>query len=777
MKPGLIYRMQWDTVDTVRDPDTLNVPSKEMTVNIYDTETLIEDDEDEEVIELQAAMPPLRISVIDNSEDKFTPVRAKQAVIRFLTNSAEGQDVGTFADSSDNRWKVECLAGDDTIFLGFLMLSDMQQPFLPDPQTVELTASDHLGLLKDIALTDDNGAALSGKYKIGNIIAYCLKKTGLSLPLRVINNLRHGSGTFTVEMQFIGGDNDIVVANANAYLFYGGQEITISGSTSNNGTFKVQGVGTGIVTLIGIAGTLVTEGPVTVTVEDTSFGHFYDKIYLDAKTFEKDISESDDCRTVLEKILGEDSTVFQWKGFWTILRLDEITNNPFYIFPFDADGNIGVDWEESDPIRDIGAEANICHANAGTILRMDRPHKFVKLLFRYVSPKEIVCNIDFSRGDFIADLPDEVINHVPYTVKKYAIDCWTVRRISGSVTSTAYITRKFLYGVETERFLTIAPKVGGVATPWDFAESQPIEVQAGDKADVSVDYKYDTNHGSGGTTIFPMKIYLHGDDGNWYYWWHSTSTNLEDFTWTNGGTSEVERLIPVVYDASAVDDSQWRSLFVNLAPAPISGKLYIGLIQGFQNNNGDNQNFNFQGLNIDYHPYINGSYQLFTGHYNKVSRSDSNYITSREKEVFIGDSPRKEFKGAMFFMDSGGLFNLTAQFYDASLTAIDGTPTRTNPYGYIQSYAVWNQYRRANRIFPSTLLGMFNDSDPDQWPDIINKFRLVDTNSNTNNRFFLMISCEQDLKTLVWTGTLIECFKTDEGHLYTDDHELKYLTS
>ncbi len=773
MKPGVIYRMQWDTVDTVRKDPSLNVPSKVLTVNIYDTETLIEDDEDEEVITLQAAMPPLTITTIDNSEDKFTPVIGKQATIRFLTDSAQGQDAGTFADSSDNRWRVEALAADDPIFVGFLMLSDIQQPFLPDPQVVELTASDHLGVLKDVPLTDDDNELLSGKFKIGQIIAYCLKKTGLSLPLRVVNNLRHGSGTFSIEVQFIGGDNDLVVANSNAYLFYAGQEITISGSASNNGTFKVQGVGTGIVTLVGIAGTLVTEGPVTVTFNDTSEGHFYDKIYLDIKTFEKSISESEDCRTVLEKILGEDSKLFQWKGFWTILRLDEVTNNSMYMFPFDADGNLGVDWEEINPIRNIGASANVCHANAGTIFRMDRPHKFVKETFRYESPKEIVCNIDFSRGDVISS-PDLSAATGTGT---YQIDCWTVRRISGSVTSTAHITRKFIYGVENERYLTITPKTGGVATPWDFAESQPIEVLAGDKADVSVDYKHDSNHGSGGTTIFPMKIYLKGDDGNWYYWWHSTSTNLEDFTWTNAGTSEVERLIPVVYDASAVDESQWRSLSVNLHALPVAGKLYIGLIQGFQNNNGDNQNFNFQGLNIDYHPYINGSYQLFTGHYNKVSRSDNGYITSRDNQVFIGDSPRKEFKGAMFFVDSGGLFNLTARFYDASLTAITGAPTSTKPYGYWQAFAVWNQYRRANRIFPSTLQGIYNDSEPDEWPDIINKFQLTDTNPNTNNRFFLLISFEQNQKTMIWTGTLIEDFKTDEGHLYTDTHEFKFLTS
>jgi hypothetical protein len=66
--------------------------------------------------------------------------------------------------------------------------------------------------------------------------------------------------------------------------------------------------------------------------------HWYDVVYLDAKTFESEIGESENCYTVLEKILGEDCFITQWKGNWWIFRLDEMENNPVYVAEFDLVG-------------------------------------------------------------------------------------------------------------------------------------------------------------------------------------------------------------------------------------------------------------------------------------------------------------------------------------------------------------------------------------------------------------------------------------------------------
>lgn len=139
-------------------------------------------------------MSPLIISTINNGQDKFLGIRAKQAEIRFVSDQSNGLDSSLFADMSDNQYLVSVHAGSSFIFTGYLVAAGLQQPFQPDPQVIVLTASDHLPLLKDIPLTDNSGNTLQGKYRIADIITLCLAKTGLTKALKVVNNIRSGLG-------------------------------------------------------------------------------------------------------------------------------------------------------------------------------------------------------------------------------------------------------------------------------------------------------------------------------------------------------------------------------------------------------------------------------------------------------------------------------------------------------------------------------------------------------------------------------------------------------
>jgi len=212
---------------------------------------------------------------------------------------------------------------------------------------------------------------------------------------------------------------------------------------------------------------------------------------------------------------------------------------------------------------------------------------------------------------------------------------------------------------------------------------------------------------------------------------------------------------------------------------PVSGKLYIGLIQGHQVvTGGTNQDIYYQNLQVDIIPFINGSYQRYTGHSNKVIRSNaaSSYNAIRDKEVFLGDSTRSILKGSMFFLRSDLQFKLTQQFYSANSNGL-GNPDKfaTHPFGHLQAYSVWNQYRLANRIFPSSVYGLFRDGN-NEWPDLPNKFQLSDDNPNTNFRYFMLVSFDQDWRNLTWTATFIEMFRNPPGHDYGDYLDFKYIT-
>lgn len=782
MKAGLIYRTQWDTVPVVLPPVALGglgttITSETITVDIEDTDVQIDDAADPEVRTMLAASDPLIISTINDGEDKFSPIKAKQAKITVKSDNSLGVAASTFADSSDRRFKVRAYTESRDIFIGFLLSPDIQQLFLPDPVDVVLTATDQLGLLKGTPLKDFADINPLGKYRIADFLAMALKPTGLDLQIKAVMNVRHGTADFSFSTATFAATGKTITFPSTQF-FYAGQEIGITGTALNNSVFNVVSVTQGASTVV-----VVSQTPVNETFSGSGLagdfsgkGHLYDKIYLDAKTFESNIGECEDCYTVLEKILGEDCILFQWRGDWWIIRLDEIDDNILYPFEFNTDGSLVGALTPINPTRPIGNNSDIVHEGVNTTYRFGQMQKFIKEVYKYEPPKEIVCNMDFSRGDAIT--PPDL--SAPDATGDYALDCWTVRRTSGSITSTAFIRKKFRYGTEEERYVVITPQTGA-ATPYNFIESQPIELVKSDKATISVSFRFENNiSGSGLYAYNIFKIYVLGVDGLYYYWWttDSDTTDLTKYRWTSSAT-ETDRAVDMGWNLGDVNETEWRTFSVDIGPIPVDGKLYIGLYQGRQGgHSSDNQNIYYQGLNFTYQPFINGSYQLFKGQYNKVTRllEPDKFKASREKEVYVSDSPRREFKGAMFFLDSNANYQLTrGHFYSSNVTALNLPPeiSYSHPFGYLQAFSVWNQYRNQYRIFNCSLYGLFRNEER-EWPDIINKFQLSDANTNSNFRFFLANAFEQNWKTMKWNGTLLEVYNQTIGHRYDDTHEFKY---
>lgn len=134
----------------------------------------------------------IRISAVNNDNDVHHSIRAKQAVIKFISTSQINLNSFAGGAFSDKRYYVEVSVNTDTniVFKGFLEMSDLSEPFLSPSNVVTLTATDKLGSLKDVAMTDFSGNNPSGHYTIAKYIAFCLRKTGLSLKINVISNLR-----------------------------------------------------------------------------------------------------------------------------------------------------------------------------------------------------------------------------------------------------------------------------------------------------------------------------------------------------------------------------------------------------------------------------------------------------------------------------------------------------------------------------------------------------------------------------------------------------------
>lgn len=146
-----------------------------------------------EVIPLEMTDAPVVVSVIDNEEDAFTPVRSKQ--LEASVYSGNGVDIASFADGGDQRWYVEYLVNNVIKFIGFLSISDLSQDIMPDPNVINLVATDGLGFLSDIPLTDFDEVNPTNERKIMDYIAWSLRKTGLELPIVVCMNIRERFAT------------------------------------------------------------------------------------------------------------------------------------------------------------------------------------------------------------------------------------------------------------------------------------------------------------------------------------------------------------------------------------------------------------------------------------------------------------------------------------------------------------------------------------------------------------------------------------------------------
>lgn len=771
MQYGLIYRMEFKNIEgfTVR-------------ANISPTDILIPDEDDPQIINLQPGAAPIVISASNNDEDKYSPIRSKSARLQFVTDTANGLDSATFSQGGDNLWKVDIYLQDtpQLIFTGFLIMADNQQPFQPDPQYVTLTATDHLAALKEAKLTDLDGLNPIGKYRVADLINFCLRKTGLELSFFVINNLRAGSGQVTF------ADVDFSANSINVHevtnFFYVGQEITITGSVSNNITTTVDSVLTLTNTVANVAATLVDEVATNVTITDTASAlHWYDNVYIDAKTYESKIGESEDCYTVLSKILGEDCYITQWNGSWRIMRVDEMEDNPFYIAEFSPEG-VYISTATDTIEKSIGRIEDFKFANADTLLRFIRPHGFIQETYNYTTPLEVPCNVNFERGDFVTGT----------NPKDYNLDCWTKRRgLPGAyispITITDFIQRVFNDNdYEVERYIYITPQTGHSgfsSTDDEYIESEPIPVNEKDKATGSIQWKLDNDVASSSQQFRLFRFILKGIDGSYWILGEATvGDGIPIWYDTAGWTINTGKgATGIVF--SAQDEREWQSIEWNVPPMPVAGELFIWINQFYQSSTtGVNTTVFYSNLRFEYIPYINGTYAKVTGQQLKVTRTETGYLANRDNDVFISDSPAPLFKGSMFLLINGAYILFPNWF--AAAPWGNSYPPDTNylhPYGYIQAFSVWNQYKGyknpANdrgigiNIFQGSVYGL-----TDSWPDLLHKILLTDANSQTNNRFFMLLSIEQDWKSCIWTAIFVEVYNRAIYKTYNDTFTFKYIS-
>lgn len=742
-----------------------------------------------ETYELEMADSPVVFQTVDNSEDKFTPIKSKSCTIRVFTNDIV--NAMTFADGGDNQYKVEIAVNDEqsVIFSGWLSISDLGQTFQPDPNVLVLTATDGLGFLRDLPLSDDEGRYLTGPHKMIRFISWALQKTGLELDIWVQMNLIENHATY-----------------------------------------------------------------------DVPANHFYNYCYLNAQTFEASIGESENCFTVLEKILGEFCELSQDKNRWFIKSIDEAGYSEFRICRFDSQGT-PIDYQTKTYQKLIGANEDMAFMNDDARLSLQRPYKYVKHTFDYEYPSEIVQNIDFERGTATTE-PDPT---APTSTGIYKPEGWTLARAGDGtggewldlyqqVGARGEIIKEFEYAYEVERYMVVEHEDVPGNDYIHYLKSTPFYVKKGDRLKISIDVGQTDDL----LYVNPFHVWLEADTA--FYTWYYDNTNPASVI--NEWTEKTKPLTASISDNPFTQ--MWRiTLNDDLQPeddlplfttasseidVPADGVIWVRLCTNANNT----VPYYFSNLSIDITPKVNSSYQKYTGQFH-ISEQDIDNKASRDEQVSVTDAPRIEMKGALLkvkgtqeiyndplaFEDGNGVtldgfqtpffnlndyvlisgtaenngtfrivalnyssitdktvltfaeetyaetitaiisgytYELTDLFYDSILYPW-GATSSLYPYGQHQNQAVWNQFNRVFTAFEATIDGLETDMVdtyglPDL-PDLMHSYLQTDVHPATDNKQFKVLHYEQDTDNCEWNLYMMEVSDSTIPKSYTG-HSFKY---
>jgi hypothetical protein len=713
-------------------------------VDIHDTESFAETG-DPVITELQGGEVPFRVTTVDNDRTKFKAIRAKAAEIVFKSSDSYANAL-TFAAGSDSRWLVQAYIESTgfTLFYGYLITDDGQQAFLPHTHKndIVLTATDNLGTLDEIPLTDFDGNYVRGKKTRLEWLTYALRPTNLELNIVITD-------TWMEESQV-----DFECPWLHTYLDGKTFESKIGEAVSCLEALEI---------LLGWNCELkqfdkkwivshideLTNSP-AYCFEFTPDGtHVSDY----TQSFQKTIGKAQNI-----KLIGKDAIVY----FSRPQKFNRLTFN--YNLPIEIIDNIDFSRGTDDivPIVVDMTPHILTYANLGAFPATGSYDVFYRatdtsFVYKWIS------------GGYVQITGAEI----PYGTA-FVWEDWTMGRIGGSPTTTGYIAKIFTNGAETSRYAVMP---GGDGS--NYISCNPIPLNRFDKFTFSFDRRLINDYNNGGpsdkTTEDVAQIRLYGTNGTYWTLANFAVGDILPGTWVecNSAFTTNQQNLRAQYVQDQTDLRQWMNISVDAQPLPVEGTVVILL---HQNRIFVNEESHFSNLQFDLAMFINGSYQKYTGHSNTVEQ-DGDFKANIDEEVRLGDAPHPLIKGGFFINDSG-TYRRSGRWYAAGdLLNQSITPPipdeYLHPFGHLQIYAVWNQNRRHFMSISGSLKGMELTTEP---ADTIHLYQIEAPNPeiDVENKYFMLTGRDADPESQQWSGNLIEVFDEDELKTYDDPHTFKY---
>jgi hypothetical protein len=477
---------------------------------------------------------------------------------------------------------------------------------------------------------------------------------------------------------------------------------------------------------------------------------------VEARSFLSDDETFLDCYEVLRRIVSQHFVVFYHLGTFNILRVADLQRILMHFTEFAPDGVTVIDGGEGDAINaKIGRSENITSIANDNNLSLVYSRKKIKLSYSYEGLKNLPRNKNWRNGSLL--LP---IGGVDW--RAYQVNDWDFGKVVSLATpggtlvgTTANHYRRInldAFGYEKESFIVIESNSGEQI--WMRAE--PIPVHQNDKVSISISFKCTTNLAPG--NAFPLRVWLAPSDGAPTRYGLDFSANYPTHTGDGKWQSGLQG-VGISY-VTGDDSREWHSVTVESQPLPEDGTLYIALECQF---NGGFESF-YKDFTFEYIPYIDGGYRPVKGDYNKYEQA-LNIKNVVEEDVFISDSPKKAINGALYNVNGTDLLDPTWYRYGTS---------ELKRYTDLVALGYYNlRYRKFRKIIGSFKGFNYEHRTGEYIPfGLMTKFEFVEMG---DGRQYMCVNPRMNLKTGLWSGTMIEVYKDSNDGTQAGTYEFNYI--
>lgn len=548
--------------------------------------------------------------------------------------------ITAFQSEDDNGVQVKLLQGTTLLFIGFLVQDDFYETMVDYTHSITLSATDGLGLLKGVILSEASvRRVFNCSYRTNGVdtVVYFYSANAAFFP-QAGNTIEIGGVSYIIDTA-VYESTTIGIATYN-------WTITLTTTTGGIAQTVADVYLTGEInlmirnSLLSIIAICLYQTNLTLTTNIFSNIYEYrqdatistlDQTLVDSQMFAES-DTYDDCYSVLSKILiAFNLTLIQANGEWNLINFYEVkeyTDNAIPGFVYD-DTWLAIGNTTLNNTFFIGPDPQLTRPIAGLTQGALRGFKFVKKQFDYRQPKYIFKNNDLQ---ILGDLLREYIVGI-YSIKEYVATWFEVG--VGPIYSEYFIrvTTDIPTNTEVDRYLVVR---GNCSDTIRSICSNDIEISEGDKVNLSFSVKSNVS-----TLLYAGVFAVRLSD-------NTTTKYVDELPADNGAW-----ISTVGFNQDFYDTGEWESVSIQSSQTPYGGIVKCFLAQNHITPYDNSRETYYKDITFTVDYFINDSIEI-TGQLHTqeqpVNKKNNSLI-----DIKIDDSPRNSIQGTLFMNTKTGV--------------------------------------------------------------------------------------------------------------------------